>query len=180
MFYLILTDGKLILGKSKGWFNSSLIEFPYKHPSTKQCNYSVDTSNFVTKSDLDKVKGMIDVSARVVHSAGFRQSVTINVSNKPYDYAEIVIFSKMAQADGGTSEKNYGYVTVPGTTVTVKVGCTANIPVMCIYNRNEIRLSNSIGTVTATSSSLNISIPVDADHNSYYCSGSVTFYKYDS
>ena len=53
---IVLTDGKVILGKTKAWFGSNRIELTkdtvYTHPSTKQCNYSVDTSSFVKTSDL--------------------------------------------------------------------------------------------------------------------------------
>lgn len=97
LLYLILTNGKLMICNNKVYAGKNLLDLTkdtvYIHPTTKQCNYSIDTSNFVTKTELNKVKGMIDVSARVVGSkqaiaGNASQTVTVPVSID-YDYIEI-------------------------------------------------------------------------------------------
>ena len=41
----------------------------YKHPTTKQCNYSIDTSNFVTKNDLSYSPRSIGCVKRTIDGA---------------------------------------------------------------------------------------------------------------
>ena len=73
-----------MLGKTKAWFGPNKIELTkdtvYTHPTSKQCNYNVDTSNLVTKDELEKVKGMIDVSARIVGSGQYSKLFTTDTS----------------------------------------------------------------------------------------------------
>lgn len=41
----------------------------YVHPSTKQCNYSVDTSQFATTSELNSLKSSVSSGKQIVASA---------------------------------------------------------------------------------------------------------------
>ena len=51
---------------------------------TKDTTY--DLSTYVTKEDLEKVKGMIDVSARLVHTMHMNDSTVGSSSGNAYDY----------------------------------------------------------------------------------------------
>ena len=139
----MICNNKVYAGKNKLDLTKDTV---YKHPSTKQCNYSIDTSNFVTKTELNKVKGMIDVSARVIgsksvysHSGG---SVSADVIIG-YDYIEIYVAytpvgnnaiavattTPIIIANGGTgiismdtnanNEKTYTYVEISCTSTTI-------------------------------------------------------------
>ena len=134
-----------------------MIEFPYKHPSAIQCNYSIDTSNFVTKTELNKVKGMIDVSARVVHSA----------------YASI--YHSTAGHSTVICTKGSDYATIrlndSACPVTIAAGGTGII---------QISSSNSeivVETCNLSSNGTELQIQ-DRDATGEYIN--ITFYKYDS
>ena len=63
MLYLILTDGKIRIGKNKAWFGSNKVELTkdtntvYTHPSSIQCNASNEISNL--KSSVSNGKSLI-------------------------------------------------------------------------------------------------------------------------
>lgn len=54
-----------MFGNTKAWFGSNKIELTkdtvYTHPTAKQCNYSVDTSSFATKAEIDEIEKKIAI-----------------------------------------------------------------------------------------------------------------------
>ena len=133
----------------------------------KQCNYSVDTSNLVTKEELDKVKGMIEVSARVVGSeiiggSSSDRSYSLSVSID-YDYIEIYPAFTV-----NSSSTNYsGYAAVQSST-----------PIIIAKNgsgRLTMGDSDDIVNVSCDASTIELSC------DNYICFyGTVVFYKYDT
>ena len=81
----LLTNGKIIVTPNHVYAGQNKLDLTkdtvYRHPSSKQCNYYVDLSNYVTKSELsteitgssesikEDLKGMMDMSGRLIHSA---------------------------------------------------------------------------------------------------------------
>ena len=69
----------------------------YIHPTNKQCNYEPDLSNYATKEELETVKGMIEVSARIVETKGLQVSGSSSNNNATYTVAEcdyIILYGK--------------------------------------------------------------------------------------
>ena len=66
----------------------------YTHPSTKQCNYSVDTSQFATKTDLNNISGKL-IGTKSFHislTLGYPSSETETLSiDFAYDYVEMTL-----------------------------------------------------------------------------------------
>lgn len=98
---MILTDGKIALGKTKAWFGPNAVELTkdtvYTHPTSKQCNYSVDLTQYATKEGLEKLKGMIDVGAKLVATRlfevrGDRKGVkpSMSCAGIDFDYVDLV------------------------------------------------------------------------------------------
>ena len=57
-----LNIGVLSTGPSKAYIGTfGEIGHPYTHPTDKQCNYSVDTSNFVTKDEIEDIGGGVSM-----------------------------------------------------------------------------------------------------------------------
>ena len=163
-----------MLGKTKAWFGPNKVELTkdtvYVHPSSKQCNYNVDTSNLVTKDELEKVKGMIDVSARVIgskkvykSSAATSQSVAA-VSG--YDYIEIYIAHKPI---GDSAHYSIA------TTTPVVIANGGSGMVSMYGNVNSIYYT--FVEVNCTASSIDFEVVSFENDVNFACT--VTFYKYD-
>lgn len=57
-------------GTTKAWLGRfGEVGHPYTHPSTKQCNYSVDTSSFATKAYVDGKIGSIKGVTKTFNTA---------------------------------------------------------------------------------------------------------------
>ena len=65
-----LTAGQLITGLTTAWLgNFGELGKPYVHPTTKQCNYTVDTSSFATITQLNELKTSVSNGKSLIASA---------------------------------------------------------------------------------------------------------------
>ena len=126
------------------------------------------------------------MSAKIVYSGGFTQPTNINVS-VDYDYAEVVVFPNTIRAynNQDRTSHDYGYIVIPGSTTVVCKGATANICILKYYSSNCVEPEIATGTVTATVTGLSIGFESHWSNgnlvdNYQNCSGTVTFYKYNS
>ena len=121
----LLTEGKLVVCPNQVYAGSNKTKLVYTHPENKQCNYSVDTSNLVTKEELEKVKGMIDVSARIVDSG--RYSAEFSSSDKNYSKGKVTL--QLPECD--YVELESAWVDFPYTTAVTS--SEARLTTDCIY-----------------------------------------------
>lgn len=89
---IYVTNDKIVCGSREGTAN---VLYPhsgstYIHPTEKQCNYTPDLSSYATKEELEEVKGMIDMGAKIVGTgnASFINETEITVPT--CDYVEIM------------------------------------------------------------------------------------------
>ena len=69
-----LNNGKLVITPNHAYIGPSKIDLTadtkYVHPTAKQCNYSIDTSSFATKAEIDELEKKIAIG-----NAGFSSPV---------------------------------------------------------------------------------------------------------
>lgn len=144
----------------------------YKHPTVKQCDYSVDLTNCATKDELEKVKGMIDVSARIVHTGSF----WVDSLNYTAKYAaKIACATEYDYVEVSTGPFIISDVVYPTTLTIIKKGDTANVP--GVYNDSSYSRT-IIWPFEITANSDGISSSIEMTSRLLYMSA--TFYKYDS
>ena len=63
--FIFLNNGKLLITPNHAYIGPSKIDLTadtkYVHPTAKQCNYSVDTSSFATKAEIDELEKKIAI-----------------------------------------------------------------------------------------------------------------------
>lgn len=98
----------------------------YVHPSTKQCNYSIDTSQFATASDLNSLKNTIGNPCKIntIYDGWYSYTTTGDFSNT----------STICQAKNAPS--------IPNAAIT-KVAIT-NTSIKLINNTNSGSYNNKI------------------------------------
>lgn len=72
--FIFLNNGKLVITPNHAYIGPSKIDLTadtkYVHPTAKQCNYSIDTSSFATKAEIDELEKKIAIG-----NAGFSSPV---------------------------------------------------------------------------------------------------------
>ena len=128
----LLKEGKIIVCPNQVYAGANKTKLVYTHPENKQCNYSVDTSNLVTKEELEKVKGMIDVSARIIDSgryyADFSTGSSSNLKGK--------VTLQLPECD--YVELESAYVDIPYTTAVTSSEARLTSDCICVYPAKAI------------------------------------------
>lgn len=162
---------------------------------TKDTTY--DLTSYATKEELEKVKGMIDVSARIVGSGVCQQSfdgvtddksktATFNFQLPECDYVEIqplhVDFPYASAVTSDTAVVSTALVTImPPKVILVRGGNAALVGVRCDYSYNGRSGTYVSGKSTTLTSSCSLTGTIEYsskeiyDINWYY-----VCYKYDS
>lgn len=79
----------------------SQIPSQYVHPSTKQCNYSIDTSQFASVSDLNSLKNTVGNPCKVSTIYDGPYSFTMNPSGK--NSQDVFLYAENRPATNGYS-----------------------------------------------------------------------------
>ena len=122
---IYVTNDKIVCGSREGTAN---VLYPhsgstYVHPSEKQCNYTPDLSTYATKEELEEVKGLIDMGAKIVGSGSLIADRASSVTVPACDYVEII--SEMYVCSAGI---------VPKASSIVYKGTSANVDTVTDVN----------------------------------------------
>ena len=176
----VLTDGKIALGKTKAWFGSNKVELTkdtvYTHPSTKQCGYNVDLSNYVTQSDIEAIKKELsDVGAKLVGSMPVyadRRSTSAEVTySYDFDYVEIIPASvAVGLTNGGAT-----FIQPP---VAICKNCSGVVSFSTCDDSGNATVNHNECLVKVTQTSTRIELKY-VYVNSFF-GGTINFYKYTS
>ena len=167
---MILTDGKLILGKTKAWFGSGLTEL------TKDNDTTYDLSQYATKLDLETVKKeMNDVGARLVGSMPIYadpRKVSTSVSySYNFDYVEIIPASvTIGLTNGGVT-----FIQPP---VAICKNCSGVVSFSIVTDSGDDATGHNECLVKVTQTYTDIELKYRYI-NSHF-SGTINFYKYAS
>ena len=137
----------------------------YVHPSYKVCNYSVDTSQFATKTDLNNISGKLigTKSFYMSLTLGYPSSETETLSiDFSYDYVEMTL---------DPFDTNSGVATL---TTKILKGHTGSIVVQ--YTEGGDRIASS-QDCKASASELSVSI-LRSNKGSYKASYTCNFYSF--
>lgn len=179
---IVLTDGKILVCPNQVYAGANKTKLVYTHPTVKQCDYNVDLSTYATKEELDKVKGMIDVSARIVDSG--RYSADFSSSDKNYskgkvtlqlpecDYIELesawVDFPYTTAVTSSEARLTTGCINVlPAKIVLVAGGHESNAITYWEYEQSTGSTSYSARTLAVSLSSSYILTSAEIEYNRY-------------
>ena len=177
---MFLTDGKIRIGKNKAWFGPNAVELTkntiYTHPSTKQCNYDVDLSNYVTQSDIETLKKELsDVGAKLVGSVPVyadRRSTSIEVTySYDFDYVEII----PASVTIGLTNSGATFIQPP---VAIYKNCSGVVSFSTCTDGGDPSVGRNECLVKVTQTRISIELKY-GNINSYF-GGTINFYKYTS
>ncbi len=98
----------------------SQVPSQYVHPSTKQCNYSVDTSQFATSSELNSLKTSVSNGKSLIASAITGKGVSTDAGASFQTMASNI--ASLYTVSGVTSE-SISISSVSNTAFTVSRGC---------------------------------------------------------
>lgn len=149
-----------MIGNNKVWAGSNKIDL------TKDTTY--DLSIYATKEELETVKGMIEVSARIVYTHNVRYQLSAGTSisvSIDYDYITIQPAACMARTTGSNSTMS---AVVPPKYV-MKKGTSGYVPLVLISDTIFVNVSANSTSITFTK----------ADDSSYQMCN-IVFYKYDT
>ena len=80
----VLKDGKILVCNNKVYAGANKLDLTkdtvYVHPASKQCNYSVDLSNYATKAELDALPKV----ARPIASGNVSENQSIKIPGATY------------------------------------------------------------------------------------------------
>ena len=170
----LLKDGKILVCPNQVYAGANKTKLVYTHPTSKQCNYNVDTSNLVTKDELEKVKGMIEVSAKIVGSGTLsiygtagnvvESSMTVSVD---YDFVELVLIPFTPSSDNSVLTPYYSTKVLKGYNGSIVIKHNG------INSTYECRVAD----VSATANKITARYTVE-NRSTAEATYSVVFYKY--
>ena len=170
----LLKEGKILVCPNQVYVGANKSKLVYTHPANKQCNYSVDTSKLATKEELEKVKGMIDVSARIVGSGTLlisgtagnvvKSSMEVSVD---YDFVELVLIPFTPSSDNSVLTPYYSTKVLKGYNGSIVINHKG------INSTYECRVAD----VSATADKITASYTVE-NRSTAEAAYSVVFYKY--
>lgn len=146
---MILTKGLIQVANSKVFCklgNSTVRDLTqdtvYVHPAEKQCNYSVDTSSFATKSELQEMKDELNEKIPVTDGEGnvVYESEPFFVDNNTYS----------GQAYPGTPATLKQYSIDFGGRAVSSIKCIAEVKTISIDYTGGVQLSASVSLSTAS------------------------------